>query len=154
MLDWTQMDLERYLEIQVDWDFVDEKEMERIPFSEDENYRKHVAKRMLNQYAESLFQISASKLGIYYNKETENIYKRKNRSFYKLSRTIGLIGEDYLGRHRGDKLIEICSNIILPRPNKPEKIILKLKKLSEEDLAEVLLYIAGKEIKIQAVDRN
>ena len=29
-----------------------------------------------------------------------------------------------------------------------------LKKLSEEDLAEVMLYIAGKEIKIQAVDMN
>ena len=32
MLDWAQMDLERYLEIQMNWDFVNEKDIERIPF--------------------------------------------------------------------------------------------------------------------------
>ena len=76
MLDWAQMDLERYLEIQMNWDFVNEKDIERIPFNEKESYNTYLAKRMLNQYAESLFQISASKLGIYYNKRAEKIYKR------------------------------------------------------------------------------
>ena len=155
MLDWAQMDLERYLEIQMNWDFVNEKDIERIPFNEKESYNTYLAKRMLNQYAESLFQISASKLGIYYNKRAEKIYKRKNKLFYKLSRRIGVIGErNILGKHRGNKLIEIFRNIVLPKPNMVEETVSKLKKLSEEELAEVMLYIARKEIKIQAVDMN
>lgn len=154
MLDWTQSDLERYLEVEVEWDFIKEKELDKNPFTRDQKYKKWVAKKMLNQYAESLFKISASNLGIHYNKVTERIYKKYNKQFFRTTRIIGLISEDNWGRYEGSSLKKICKNIILPRPKDAERIILEIKKLSSEELGEVMMYIAGKEIKIQAVDKN
>ena len=154
MLEWTQFELERYLEVEVDWDFIKEKELEKNPFSKEKKYRKLIAKKMLIQYAEALFRNSASNLGIYYNKATERIYKKYNKQFFKTTRIIGLISEDGLGKHEGSSLIKICKNIILPRPKDAERIILKIRKLSDEELGEVMMYIAGKEIKVQAVDKN
>lgn len=37
MLEWTQFELERYLEVEVDWDFIKEKELEKNPFSKEKN---------------------------------------------------------------------------------------------------------------------
>ena len=59
MLEWGQEELERYLQT-VEWDFIGKEELEQIPFIEKRKYPKRVARKMLEQYAESLFKISAS----------------------------------------------------------------------------------------------
>ena len=48
----------------------------------------------------------------------------------------------------------MCETVLLPKPLKPEKLILKIRKLSDEELGELMMYIAGKKIEIKAVDRD
>ena len=153
MLEWGQEELERYLQT-VEWDFIGKEELEQIPFIEKRKYPKRVARKMLEQYAESLFKISASRLGIYYSKRIKKIYKTYNSQFYQTTKRIGFKSEDGLGHYNGETLIKMCETVLLPKPLKPEKLILKIRKLSDEELGELMMYIAGKKIEIKAVDRD
>lgn len=128
---FAKIEARRYLNEEVIWDFITEKELiNTFRINKKEVYGN--VQYILNNYAIALFKRNCSYLGLNY-KFVEKIYFEKNEQFFKLTNKISY-------SYTGKEIISFASNIILPRVtfNELEYVANILKRLSKEQTEELI----------------
>ncbi len=136
-------ELERYLLEMFEWKEVSKEEWSSLPRKGDNIVTWHLAEN----YAETLFRKRASELGLSYD-DVEDVFRGQNEQFF-----------DSLKRHfynkvecKYDKISSFRELLILPYQTPAQEIVEKIRKLSPEEQAEVLLLLVNKKIKIVVED--
>lgn len=131
----------RYLLTQYEWKSVSDKEWDKYFRG-----KKVIWNYELKEFAECQFKNVASKLGLQYEVAKE-VFMSQNAQYYNKIK--------YYSKVKKRKAKANFKNLLLiPVQTKTDKVITQMKKMSPEELAEIMCTIAKKEIKVVAVDKE
>lgn len=129
------------------WDFVDDADLEKIPFEKGKEYTDCEAVAGMISFSEGLFKKKSSEIGFYYQ-DVKSVFLEQNEQLYKTIKQMKKDGYNQEGKF----LVKLAKTMIVPKVHGVKKVLKEIEKWSPEEQAEALQLLAGIKIKIVVED--